>query len=320
MKKLNIFIAAVLIACTASAQKTVNLQINHKLGTDSFALNKEAKNNIGTSFNVSRLEYYISEISIVHDRGTETKIKDFWILENAANSKKHSLGQLNITSVDSIKFSIGVNKEVNHADPSQYALGHPLAPKSPSMHWGWASGYRFVAIEGKAGLDLNKHYEIHAIGDQYYYNQSIPVTASDDNGDLLIELNADYELALKNIDVSKNVITHGDFDEAVDLLQNFWTDVFSSNSGAKNTLKTSELEIQGLSVYPNPSVDGQVHFDFEKGSNVSNIQLFSLQGKLLSEYMVSGATELSLQLSSGMYIARISGANGQYINKKLVIQ
>ena len=321
MKKIIVVILALIAAINVDAQKTVKFQINHMLGSDTFALNKASINNIGTNFKVNRLEYYISEISVIHDGGTETKVSDFWILENAANSKQHDLGEMNITTVDSIKFSIGVNPEVNHGDPTAYSLGHPLAPKSPSMHWGWAAGYRFVAIEGKAGIDLNKTFEIHALGDKYYHSLSIPVTATDDNGNFLIELNADYAASLANIDVSKNVITHGDFDEAIVLLKNFWVDVFSSKDGAKNTLDIETIKAEQIAVYPNPSTSGQVNFALELMSNIKTISVYALDGRLIQEYFVDGESLFRVDLNPGLFIVRFSDENGQLIStKKIIIQ
>ncbi|MBK7304311.1 MAG: hypothetical protein IPI90_13940 [Saprospiraceae bacterium] len=31
------------------------------------------------------------------------------------------------------------------------SVDSPLAFQDPSMHWGWTSGYRFIALEGMIG-------------------------------------------------------------------------------------------------------------------------------------------------------------------------
>jgi hypothetical protein len=324
MKKISLLSIALLVFAGSYAQKTVKLKINHLLDDEVFAFNDASMNNIGTSFNVSRLEYYISEISVVHDGGTETVIEDFWILENASESKTHTLGDIDLTTVDSIKFSIGVNEEVNHADPSKYSADHPLSPKMPSMHWGWTSGYRFVAIEGNAGLDLNKAYEIHALGDENYYSLSIPVSGKDDNGDVLIEVNAEYKESIRNIDVSRNVITHGGFGEAIVLLKNFWVDVFSSTDGTKNTLDIESTVITPnvINLYPNPSSGENITVALGNSNQYQSLKVIDLTGREVLAISVIGQVEATFELQQkGVYFVKVMGLKGEVLEtKKLLVQ
>ena len=78
----------------------------------------------------------------------ETAIPNKWVLVNASEATEVDLGSHDVTNVEAVHFHIGVDSSVNHSDPASYPMGHPLAPVFPSMHWGWAAGYRFVAIEG----------------------------------------------------------------------------------------------------------------------------------------------------------------------------
>ena len=77
MKKFLLFTLVLFaFSVTAFSQNNVTMNIHHKLATEDFALNMAAKNNVDHDFNVSRLQYYISEITIVHDDGQETPIED----------------------------------------------------------------------------------------------------------------------------------------------------------------------------------------------------------------------------------------------------
>ena len=163
-----------LLSFSVMAQNTVQLNINHKLGTDVFAMNTAAQNNMGNDFNVTRLQYYMAEISIVHDGGTETTITDLYALVDASSATTLDLGSHNINSIEGVNFHIGVDQGKNHADPASYNMGHPLAPKNPSMHWGWTSGYRFIAFEGKGGVNLNQTFELHGLGDVNYFKVTVP--------------------------------------------------------------------------------------------------------------------------------------------------
>ena len=156
-------VAATMTASVLYAQTPVELQIRHKLGSSDFAFSSATTNNLGNNFNVTRLEYYLSKISIKHDGGTVTNIPNHYILANGSTNVADALGSYPITSVEAITFYIGVDSPANNADPSLHPAGHPLEPKTPSMHWGWSTGYRFVAMEGMAGSSLGQAYEVHAL-------------------------------------------------------------------------------------------------------------------------------------------------------------
>lgn len=50
-----------------------------------------------------------------------------------------------------LRYGFGVDPSRNHLDPTLYDIKHPLSYNlANSMHWGWASGYIFMKMEGKA--------------------------------------------------------------------------------------------------------------------------------------------------------------------------
>src|SRR5690606_7713783 len=150
MKSIVVLLVFLSTGFVSRAQNDVELKIFHRLGAQDFQLNSTAENNLNNEFQVTRLEYYITRISVIHDGNQSTSIGDDTLaLVDAADaiSTTIPLGNLTITSVEEIRFHIGVYAPTNNADPSLQPMGHPLAPQSPSMHWGWAAGYRFVAME-----------------------------------------------------------------------------------------------------------------------------------------------------------------------------
>ena len=65
-------------------------------------------------------------------------------------------------SYRSIRFTLGLDSMVNHADPAQWGLDHPLSPSLNDMHWGWAGGYIFNVIEGYyANNNVNAGFSFH---------------------------------------------------------------------------------------------------------------------------------------------------------------
>ncbi|MFN8396824.1 MAG: MbnP family protein [Bacteroidia bacterium] len=293
MKKLYLLVLLVLgLGTVGFAQRDVYLRINHQLGSAPFQLATQATNDLGNGFNVQRLQYYMGEITVIHDGGQTTLIPDTWILVDASQSTNVFLGNLPFTILEGVSFGIGVDSAHNHLDPSQYAVNHPLAPQSPSMHWGWSSGYRFVAMEGNSGVHLAQTYEIHALEDPNYFKQTInmgPYTAS---GDMIITLDADYVEALHGIDVSTGPIAHGGTGIDVTLLENFRDRVFTDGvlTGAASQMEDADY----FTVAPNPSNGHLSLYTNAKISSKASFVLIDALGREVQSLSASasGRTEM----------------------------
>jgi hypothetical protein len=319
MKQLFIYALVALTSIGASAQTTVKFKINHWLKDQPFAFNQKANNNLDNEFNVTRLEYYISAVSLTHDGGQVTKADDVYVLVNGGTAVDVELGKYNITTLESINFSVGVDPGVNNQDPTQWPSNHALAPKSPSMHWGWASGYRFVAIEGKTGSNLNTTYEIHALGNENFFKISIPTKGSMDNGALVIALDADYAEALTNIDVSGGLVLHGTTDQAVRCLRNFTNTVFKSEEGNLNTLGLETAKpVIATSLYPNPST-GQFSISVPvQTSDEVSVSLINTVGEtVLQESLTAGLNAFATEYK-GLFLVAIS-VDGVVVDTKRLI-
>lgn len=314
--KLYTLLFAMVVLCfsNVNAQTPVELQITHKLGGQQLSTGVATTNNLGNNFTIERLEYYISKISITHDGGMTTDVTNHYILADGFTNTADDLGSYNITAVEAISFYIGVDTPINHADPSLQPTGHPLAPRTPSMHWGWASGYRFVAMEGKSGISTPQGYEVHALGDQNYNKVTLNVNGVMKSGKIIIPLQADYAAALKNIDVSAGLVSHGDGGESVTLLNNFSTDVFSA--GFPLDIEEA-VTTQQVTVYPNPST-GVVNVHSEDGADIT---VYDIQGRIVTEeHSAQGSNTTSIRINMpGMYMMKVQTANGNVTTHKLQI-
>ena len=320
MNKLITLSAALLLAVNVFAQKDVKLKINHFMGTSPFAFNTEAQNDLGNAFKLNRLEYYISGISITHDGGQETKMSDTYILVKANQSEAVLIGNIDITEIEAINFSIGVDPGVNNGDPTVWNFSHALAPKSPSMHWGWASGYRFVALEGKSGANFSQDFQIHALGNKNYFEQSIPVSGEDVDGALVISLNADYTKALSGMNMESGLIEHSEDNEAATCLRLFQTSVFTNLAGEGNVLAISNIKVTNVvSVYPNPS-NGTVTIQVEDDRFQSaKITVTNLLGETIEEVnSIETIKDLTIE-TPGIYFLTIT-KDGLTSTEKIIIQ
>lgn len=288
------------------AQKEVYLKVNQYINNTPFNIGDGGINDLGNKFNISRLDYYISSIKLHHDNGLTTDVSNKYIFVSKGREVNELLGSYNINSLDSITFSIGVEETDNHADPALWPSNHPLAPKSPEMHWGWAAGYRFVAIEGKSGANLQFNYEVHALGDELYKPTTIITNGTDNNGAVIIAIDADYEQSFKGININKNVFQHGSSKEAVTLLGNYNNAVFTATEATSGVTKVS---IGELKLYPNPVLDRNLTITLTEDQTINSMIIVrDALGKIYHEISKPNLQNEVFIEQSGFYVVELLNA------------
>jgi hypothetical protein len=318
MKTFTTLLLIFLFATMANAQTNVVLNLEHRLNQSPFVFNATAAAPGGYDFDVTRLEYYISDIEIVHDGGQSTPVSDTWLLVDAGNDVNFDLGSHNVTTIEGIKFYIGIGPDVNNEDPSLWTAGHALAPQNPSMHWGWSSGYRFVAMEGGAGANTSFNYEVHALGNKNYNQVMVMTDAIDNAGDIEIVVYADSARALNNVDVSTGLILHATNGDAVRFLDDFSDNVFFPASA----LGVNDASFEGsFDLYPNPtSTNSQVSFLVTEGETY-NVSVYGMDGKLIQTEQLKSfsGTYMLPELASGAYSVALEQNGSKVVTRKWVV-
>lgn len=321
MKNKILILVAVLFSFSATAQKDVTLTIKHMLGTSPFAFNQATTNNLSNNLEFTRVDYYISKITLIHDGGMQTPVPNKYLFVQGSNNHIENIGNFNVTNVEGIKFHIGVDAPNNTSDPSQWTGNHPLAPKSPSMHWGWTSGFRFAAIEGNGGTNLDQLFQFHGLFDANYFEQTVMVPGVNTGNDVTINLDADYTQALKDINVSAGAINHGDNTNDLTVLQNFRDNVFSGGTGIPLAVSNFEKEID-LNIFPNPSTsDVRITLDNTGKTAVTSAQVFDISGRMLNEVSLINQNEATISFDAkGIYFVRLNSFGINLGSKKVIIQ
>jgi hypothetical protein len=324
MKHLSSLFLALVLSMSAFALEQINIHFSHVTAGDYAGLNQDLSSLDGYDFNVTRLQYYISQIHIVHDGGMETLVPDTWLLVTMGEDVTYDLGEFDVTDIEGIRFSVGVEASVNHLDPAAYPADHPLAPQAPSMHWGWASGYRFVCLEGISGASMSDIYQIHALGDGNYQSTSLTGEAVMEGGEYTFYIHTDIQQAVKDIDVSAGLIEHSESAEAADLLDNFADFVFTigdakvSGEGGVSAIESPSVSL--FSLAPNPVIVGtplQIRYDFVGAA--ANLEVYDAQGRLVQRDLVqSGSSRLELE-ESGMYMVRLVRDGQLLAQEQLVV-
>lgn len=315
-KALHIF-ALLTIALLTNAQSTINIQINHLLDGEQFENEVSTTNDLGNEFMIDRLQYYLSGFSIVHDGGTLTEVEDLYVLVSLLDSSDPTmieLGEYAVNELEAVRFHFGVDEVANHADPSLYHGSHALAPKFPSMHWGWAAGYRFIALEGKSGAGLSQELQFHCIGDEFYSEIEFPVTMSGEDS-YTVAIDAEYTELLSNIDVSSGVIIHGGNGSMPVLSTNISEKVFSTSSVTGTD--HSDL-VTSLEVFPNPVTNGIVNIKADIQLDSYQVHVYDAMGKMVSRSKNINLIELT---ESGIYYMSIFDESGSVLaTRKIVVQ
>lgn len=291
-----LFITGILFAAlTGYSQKAVTLKINHKLGSADFAFNQTAQNDQSQQFQVTRVDYYISKITLIHDGGMTTEVPNHYVLAKGNADVVDLLGTFNVTNIEGIRFYIGVDTPANNADPALQPSLSPLYFQNPSMHWGWSAGYRFVALEGKAGTGFNTIFELHGLWNDNYFGQTVTVAGVNSGNNITINLDADYTKALSGININAGPIAHGLNGDDQKVLENFRDHVFTA--GSPTALPEITLQ-KGIEVFPNPSKGTfRIHYT-QAGTAAGSYQLMDLSGRVVEAQQLAQQNELSL---SGKY-------------------
>lgn len=318
MKQIFTFFTSFLICFALNAQTDVVLRINHKLDNLPFQTNVTSENNLGNQFRITRLLYYITRITVIHDGGQNLAISDDTVALVRASSTDFSdisLGNLNVTSIEGIKFHIGVYSPANNADPSLYPAEHPLAPQSPSMHWGWASGYRFLVVEGNSGINFAQLFQLHALGNDNYFETQVTVSSQDFQGSKYISVDANYEDGLYGIELNSGVIAHGVDLQDLEALINFRDRVFTAST---NSLNVNDLTENNWNVYPNPALESHVIIEYPYNSDDVNVIVTDSHGRVISSSFLSIQSHIYFK-ESGIYFVQLTKAGENIGTKKIVV-
>ena len=174
---------------------TVSNQAN---GEDIEFLTKTYTLPSGEEIVVSRLAYILSNFKLVKEDNSEIILDDQYVLINPKfNAPKFTLKNVPKGVYKAVKFSLGLDSAVNHGDPSKYDVDHPLSPVNNSLHWSWAGGYIFTAIEGKLKSN-NASFVFHLAGAQNRQDYELSLPFTKNNKSLNASLTMNFDEIFKN--------------------------------------------------------------------------------------------------------------------------
>lgn len=98
----------------------------------------------------------LSKTSLIKTDGSEVMLGDGYLYINFTTDRtRFVFDKAPAGDYKGIKFTLGLDSATNHGDPTIWAADHPLNGNLSGLHWGWAGGYIFQALDGNWKKDAN---------------------------------------------------------------------------------------------------------------------------------------------------------------------
>lgn len=186
----------------------LSLDVNLNVGNQPLQYDQVYQiNGVATRF--STVQLYLDEFRV--GMNNEMDMLDANLLIKPSQTT-YELGQITAGHKHMLMFALGVDSSQNFLDPATYDASHPLAPKAPSMHWSWNSGYIFLRIDGE--VDTNgdgtpdEILELHLGTMNMYTPVMLEAHADADMVDTRINLDIDIAQLFDGIDHQNERVTH----------------------------------------------------------------------------------------------------------------
>ncbi len=129
---------------------SLQIQITPKVSGDNLQpASFRYQTSAGETFSITRLSYLVSDFALQRNDGSWLELSNSvaW-LDFDANRNSIRLEKVPAGEFCSVRFLVGLNPNLNHADIAGFPAGHPLNPSLNGLHWSWQGGYIFLALEG----------------------------------------------------------------------------------------------------------------------------------------------------------------------------
>lgn len=196
----------------------LRLALVFKYGTHSYELASEYTDHLGHLYKIDRLRFLLSDLYVIDDGSNVlATYPGLQLMVDAAQpTNDFALGTLTAAHAHQIRFAMGLNDPLNHADPDTCAA--PL--NDTTMHWGMGAneGFWFLTVEGRVdsdnsgAIDANDAPFTYRCGTDALVRNGWAIMHIEipDGGTLTIEAPVDVERLMDGVDVLGNAAALGD--------------------------------------------------------------------------------------------------------------
>ena len=189
-----ILICGIAISFVNPGKNKLTIRVNNYVGSKLLNIDSTYKNQLGQSFTITNIKYYISNIVLKKANGTKHFVRKYYLInEWEEESKQINLNDIPEGEYTCMEFIIGVDSLHNCSGVQSGALD-PLN----GMFWAWNTGYIFLKFDGTSTLSKSpgNTLEFHIGGYKSPHNCIRKVTLNFKTP-LLLAANLSKEINLK---------------------------------------------------------------------------------------------------------------------------
>lgn len=313
-----------MIVTTLTSQSNLKVKFNHNAGGNAIEINKTVFNlTNGKAVILTRAEFYLSGIKAYNDVSSDSfSFTNKYLLVDAETpNEEHEVGEMpSGFDFRILRWDVGVDKVKNHADPALYPTTHPLGLQLPSMHWGWAAGYRFMALEGK--IDGNndgvpeQDFQFHNLGDDLLFRAMLDMNGSHhvETEPLIVDL--DYVKLFDNIAMTGNIVLHGSGSKNKTMMQNSAKNGFFTPQIVSSV--NDENEVVEFTIGQDAT---QINIEMPVEDNYQ-VLIYDIRGSLISKNRINASTYSidKTNLTPANYLISVANSKGLKVTKQIFVR
>ncbi len=157
---MSVILLGCLLFITRASAATLQIEITPKFSGENLQpASLRYQTSAGETFSITRVSYLLSEFALQRNDGSWLELSNpvaWFDFDQNRNSVR--LDPISPGEFRAVRFTVGLNTNLNHADIAQFPAAHPLNPNLNGLHWSWQGGYIFFALEGlwrNAGGELD---------------------------------------------------------------------------------------------------------------------------------------------------------------------
>jgi cytochrome c peroxidase len=128
---------------------TLQIQITPKVSGENLQpASLRYQTSAGETFSVTRVSYLVSDFALQRNDGSWLEISNSVAWFDYERSRDSVRLEIPPGEFRSLRFLVGLNPNLNHADVAKFPARHPLNPNLNGLHWSWQGGFIFLALEG----------------------------------------------------------------------------------------------------------------------------------------------------------------------------